>query len=46
MFDNDLKAEYAQLLTNGKLFELFPWFTGNWEDDKEYWLSMVENNIF
>jgi hypothetical protein len=39
----DKKKEYAQLLASGMFFEMFPFLTGNWEDDREIFIELSKN---
>ena len=39
----DYKKEYAQLLASGIFFEMFPFLSGNWEDDKEVFIELSRN---
>ena len=42
----DLKLEYAQLLASGMFWELFPFLSGNWEDDKEIFTELTKDKVF
>lgn len=35
--------DYFLLISSGMAWELHPWLTGNWEDDKERYINEIVN---
>ena len=35
-----IKKEYMQLLSSGIFWKLFPWMTGDWNDDKTAFIEI------
>lgn len=40
-----VKKEYDVLLENGELLEMYPELSGSWEDDKNTFTSIWEQNV-
>lgn len=36
-----LEREYEAMLSAGTLFDMFPAFTGEWEKDKKYFITVM-----
>jgi|GEM_PF-3566841 hypothetical protein len=44
MKETTAKKQYQDFLMNEELLEIFPHFSGNWEEDKEEFEIMFEQN--
>lgn len=41
----DMKQEYKKLIAIGMFWELFPFLTGNWEDDKDIFIELTKDKL-
>lgn len=42
---DDMKQEYKKLIATGMFWELFPFLSGNWEDDKDIFMELIKDKL-